>query len=60
VASLVAFKFIFALIYTLKWNCRRCRNSYYRNPKFNLNEEFKKKMRKDRSGAYSTDEDEDD
>jgi hypothetical protein len=59
VASLVTFKFVFALVYTLKWNFRRWTNPYYRNPPFNLNEEFKK-MRRDRNGAYSTDEDEED
>lgn len=43
----------------MKWNIRRWTNPYYRNPPFDLNQEFKR-MRNDRNGAYSTDEDEDD
>lgn len=59
VASLVGFKFIFALMYTLKWNCRQWTRPYYRKGKFDIAEEFKR-LRKDRNGAYSTDEDDDD
>ena len=59
IASLVLFKFIFGLIYYLKWNFRFLCNSYYRASKIDVGEEFKK-LRKDRNGAFSTDEDEDD
>lgn len=43
----------------MKWNCRRCTKSYYRKGNFDIAEEFKR-LRKDRKGAYSTDEDDDD
>lgn len=42
VASLVAFKFIFALIYTLKWNLRLCCKSYYQKNKIDVGQEFKR------------------
>ena len=59
VAGLIIFKFLFSLIYTLKWNIRRWVDPYYGNPPFSLNDEFKK-IRKNRSNAgFSTDEDED-
>lgn len=54
----MVFKFVFALIYILKWNFRQWTNPYYRKGKTDVNEEFKK-LRKDRNGAYSTDEDDD-
>lgn len=60
VAGLVVFKFIFALIYTLKWNFRRCCKSYYGKAKgIDISEEFRK-LKQDRNAAYSTDEDDDD
>jgi len=59
VAGLVAFKFVFALIYVLKWNCRRICCAYYRKGKFDVAEEFKK-QRKAKDGNISTDEDDDD
>ena len=59
VAGLVTFKFVFALLYTLKWNFRYWFKPYYNKSKLDVAEEFKR-MRKDKNGAYSTDEDEDD
>jgi hypothetical protein len=59
VGSLVLFKFIFALIYTMKWNCRSWCNKYYRKSKIDVADEFKR-LKKERGGAYSTDEDDDD
>lgn len=43
----------------MKWNCRYWTKPYYGKSKNDVAEEFKK-LRKDRNGAYSTDEDEDD
>lgn len=59
VASLVLFKFVFAMIYYLKWNFRLSVRPYYRKSKNDVAEEFKR-LRKDRNGMYSSDEDEDD
>lgn len=60
VAGLVVFKFIFALIYTLKWNFRNCfKSSKYGKNKVDIAEEFRK-LKQARNGAYSTDEDDDD
>lgn len=59
VAGLIIFKFIFALIYVTKWNFRQWTNPYYRKAKIDMNQEFKR-IRRDKNGAYSTDEDEDD
>jgi DNA-directed RNA polymerase delta subunit len=57
ISGLIVFKFIFALIYTLKWNFRTWFSQYYRKSKIDVNEEFKR-IRKDRNGAISSDEDE--
>jgi hypothetical protein len=59
IASLIVFKFFFALLYTTKWNYRIITNSYYKKGKLDIAEEFKK-QRKLRNGGLSTDEDEDD
>lgn len=58
-AGLTVFKLFFALLYTIKWNCRQCCCPYYRKSKGDVAEEFKR-IRKDRNGAVSSDEDEDD
>ena len=58
VAGLVTFKFVFALLYTLKWNCRYWFKPYYRKSTVDVADAFKN-MRKDKNGAISTDEDED-
>ena len=57
VSGLILFKFIFALIYTLKWNFRTWTNPYYRKSNTDVAEEFKR-LRKDRNGAISSDEEE--
>ncbi len=59
VAFLVIFRFVCALIYTLKWNFRTWTNPYYRKSNTDVAEEFKR-LRKNRNGALSSDEDEDD
>jgi hypothetical protein len=49
VASLVLFKFIFGLIYTLKWNFRVWTNPYYRKSKGDVSSEFRR-LRKEKDG----------
>lgn len=56
VASLVFFKFMFALIYVLKWNFRTWCNQYYKKGKEDVSDNFKR-MRKNPDFAYSSDED---
>ena len=46
-------------MYYLKWNFRLFFRPYYRKSKNDVADEFKR-LRKDRNGQYSTDEDEDD
>ena len=55
VASLVVFKFIFALLYTLKWNYRLWRKPYYRKNNVDVGEAFKK-LKKKENGGFSSDE----
>lgn len=57
ISGIIVFKFIFALFYTLKWNFRTWCKPYYRKSKTDVNEEFKR-IRKDRNGAVSSDEEE--
>lgn len=42
----------------MKWNIRTWTNPYYRKSKNDIADEFKR-LNKNRSGAYSTDEDDD-
>jgi hypothetical protein len=55
VASLVLFKFIFASIYVIEWNLRFCCNPAFKNNKIDVPTAFKK-IRKDKNGAESSDE----
>ena len=58
VASLVTFKFLFALIYNLKWNFRYWCKPYYNKSKIDVADYFKM-MRKNPEYAQSSDEDDD-
>ena len=55
-ASIVLFKFLFALLYQLKWNLRRCCCKYYRKSNKDVVVEFRR-IKKDKQAHYSTDED---
>ena len=56
VASIVVFKFLFALLYQLKWNCRRgyCKN--HRKSILNMDGELQR-IKIDKQAYYSTYED---
>jgi len=56
-AGLVVFKFLFALLYSVKWNCRQMCSSRYRKSKVNVEKDFKRIKAK--NDNCSTDEDED-
>jgi hypothetical protein len=56
--SLAVFKLTFATIYCLKWNVRQCCCPYYRKSKANVEAEFKR-LKKDKNGNVSSDEEED-
>jgi len=55
VAGLMAFKFLFALLYNIKWNLRMCCCPYYRKSKVSVSSAFIE-LRKKKDGLSSDEE----
>ena len=57
-AGVVVFRFVFALLYVMKWQCRYLHSKKYKIDEYNLESKFKK-LKKNKEQQESSDDIED-